>query len=523
MADDRENTVGDARSSESQTHESRTQESQTQDSMDRTRMDISVEGGVGQATHTEIRIQQPVNDTLAQELKPKKSLFSFFKKFIPKKRPKKSSSSFLQQGFSSRLFPFINIWIAPPDLGFFQKILFYVSRLGMLVMGLAGLVALVQTFSFSFQQGQVYRWILLGGLVFALGSVVLTFVFRWQAVVVGVAPLGVMLVLLQVHLLFFSSTDTSFFPLLGRAPATLLNSFWIFFLLFEILIIIALVPGGILARLPLLLFSLWSLSGFVANIFENNPLESSWMGSLVFRHLPWVYAQPVYQTFHGFIPLMMGVSLGSLLLGGPALKRYRGYAWMGLNTMLLLPALTVGFTLFYLHRVPSLLSVWVSAPLGIGVAQTNEQGVLLEVKTKNYDSYQNRDAVERYKLELVHGTKKTNSTTSHEEWLLKAYDASGFPLLFLEKSDFIFSANNEKVPVWSFSALAADSDVFSDTTQADPPLYRLNFQKVKPKIRFSFKKKEGDYLPTDFLEWSADPGSPPIVGYEAVADGKTLK
>lgn len=502
-------------------------EDQESGSLDSTRMDISVRtGGKEHQTRTQIRVGLDANDTIAEKLKGKRSLLDrlglpglgrLFQKFKSNKQPAKSSGLLAGRAISPKLYPYIGLWIAPPDWSSVRKSFFYLSRLFFLIAGTALIALLVLSGLTALESAGPLSWILIGAAFLALIASLLSIGLKASPAWFVGFPLIVFLILLLSHLFLFPSTDAVFLNVLGKSPAEILNTVFISILFFEVAVFLFIFPFPLPVRLVLLVIPFYGIAGFLINMLQKKLFEESWMGSGLFSLVPLFYVQPSFLVLQVFFPLFFLVSLFVFPVCLSRLKKEGKASWLALNILVLLLSSGIGGLLSYHHRAPGLLSLVLKKAPGLGVASLPVEGAQVELKTKNFEAYKERDTMERYRMELLEvketksKEKKDKKTKDKTVLTLKVTDSSGFPVFFLGKEDFILSTDGEKAASWDLAA-ALNPD----------PAYTLSFASVKPKPRLTITKPaEGDEK-VDQLEFFVENDSPPLVSYEVYVDGLSI-
>ncbi len=502
---------------------------QESESLDSTRMDISVKtGGREPQTRTQIRVGLDVNDTIAEKLKGKRNLFDrlglpalghFFQKFRGKNKPvhPRGFGSLAARAISPKLYPYIGLWVSPPDWTPFKKSRFYLSRLVFLIAGVF-LVYLLATSAFSaMESGGRIPWFLIGGAFLALVLSLISIGMKVSPAWFVGSPLVVFLVLLLTHLFLYPSTDVVFLNVLGKSPAQILNSFFVLILFFEAALFLFVFPFPLPVRLILTIIPFYGAAGFFLNMLDKKLFEESWMGTGLLALIPVFYAQPSFIILQVFFPLFLLITLVVLLAAMNRLKKEGKSAWLALNVLVLLISALIGGLLSYHHRAPGPLSLVLRKTPGLGTTNIAVDGVRVELKTKNFEANKERDTMERYRMELqevqeTKGKEKKEKKTKNKTVLhLKVTDSAGFPVFFLKKEDLILSVDDEKASSWDLSPLSQPEAA-----------YALSFASVKPKPRLMIKKPaEGDEK-ADSLEFFLEKGSPPLVSYEVYLDGLSI-
>jgi len=263
--------------------------------------------------------------------------------------------------------------------------------------------------------------------------------------------------------------------------------------------------------------------GFALNKMAGLPFEASWEGTGLLESIPLIYLQPFYVAIHFFIPVYLLVSLASLFF-----KANRGHlGWIGFNLLILALTGTLGLNLMHLHRIPSVLTLVLEEPLQLGSVETKKDGVIVGLKTTNFDKMKGRDNVERYRFNLRSDSqkkgshKKEGSKALSTKFYLSAFTLNGFPVLFLTKADLVLTANGEKVSKWSIKpVLPSQRKTKKGKTQKSPHyVIVVDLPPSRPTFDIKLPKEGPTFSSTDSLHFTLKKASPPIKSFEILVDG----
>lgn len=375
-----------------------------------------------------------------------------------------------------RLKPFnkyAGIWTPDSDTRGLGLLGFVFSRLVTAVAGIGLLYLLFKSaLNASGGEGDISPIILATAgvaLVFSLLSVVL----KWHPAWFSGFPLLAILGLLTFHVLFYPTTDPSFFTFPGKAPAFIFNHVWLGILGFELALLFFVYPRTRLLKWVLFGMALYGLAGFAANRMEGIALESAWLGTGIFKVLPIIFLQPVVAVQILFVPLFFLVSIGAFFL--PLnLKTGRSFGWIGLNIPVLFLSGVMGWTVMHQNGVPTLLAFFLEESRGIGLVQSSVGGQMLTVKTANFDLFKEKDTVERYRMELKGAGPLPKGESASNKYYFSVYDLDGFPVFFLTKPDIEVSIEGQKLSQWDIEPVEASEEVREKNGMRRPPLYLLS-------------------------------------------------
>ncbi|MBI2339475.1 MAG: Ig-like domain-containing protein, partial [Deltaproteobacteria bacterium] len=431
--------------------------------LDRTRGGIKSLGR--EATKTEIRV-----DTGSHPAEKSGSPFSFLKNFLKKKpSPAKKEggpplASKPPPVFASANSRFAGIWLPASDMGSLTRIGFLVSRLVVAIAGVWLVYLLTVSFLRAFEESRTFPFVFAVTLGAALFLSIVSIPMRWSPAWFVGFPLLALLGLLGGQVFFYPTTDPSFFTFLGKAPAYIFNHVWIGVLAFELALILFVTPRARGLKGFFFVLAAYGLAGFIFNRLEGLALEAAWLGTGVFRGLPTIYLQPVFVAPTLFIPLFFIFSLGAFFLPSN-FRTGRSTGWLGLNIPVLLFSAVLGWGVMQKNGVPTLLDFFLEERRGIGLTQTDVDGALLELKTTNFDVFRDKDTVERYRMELKK-TGEHSRTSDESHYTLSVVNPDGFPVFFLDKSDFELSLDEKKITKWNLKTAPPEEE--------KPPLYLLS-------------------------------------------------
>lgn len=494
--------------------------------LDKTRMDIDVDKSpVGDVTGTDIHIDVGKENTVDEEVGGRfEFIGKLWRKFLEGIKSLKGKASRPStkepKSYSPFLSSFVGLWIAPPELSILGKSLFYLSRLLILVGGIVLLAILGESVADSFETGSPFSWVLLGVAVFAGFLSIISIFLRWHACWFIGSPLIAILLLLVLHTFFFQTTDPFFLSLKDKPPAFVFNQVWLLIIFFELLLILFVYPRFWPFLILLAVLCLYGLAGFGLNFYKGVPLEASWEGVSVLSYIPLVILQPTFASLHFVVLFLFFVNLIFILFFREKLAAAQ---WIGMNLVILLLVGALGLITLQNNRIPNILTLFTEPPLELGLVEIEDQGRVVSLKTANYDTIKNHDTMGHYRLKLLpRGASKKGES---KEYYLSAINASGFPVLYLTKSEFILTVDEKLAPQWSITSLSQSERPSKKITKEQTPQYVLSvkFPDLGPQFEIKLPKRGAEFSQSQSLEFSLSPESSLAESYEVVVDEKSTE
>lgn len=443
--------------------------------MDSTRMDIRVDDARQlNMTKTSIgRMPGLDRDTIEEKLSGRKTFlekigFSRLVRWYTRFRTVKTNQSTLRRSaplrqasllgspMMSAIYPYLYLWVAPPDWKMAPKIGFYTIRLAIVFLGVALNLLLFKNYFEAAEAQNSLSWVMISLAGLSATLTLLSIPLKWSPGYFLGAPLVSILVLANLQVGLSTSTDTNYLQFFGQSLGASFNVFFLALVLLHLFFVFMACPVIWLAILPFLIPALYGVSGLIANQMTGRMLEASWLGSLVFQDIPILFAQPVYVLLQFYFPFCFLLGLLGLIIFWKRLGTYRQHGWLVMFLVITLMSASLGTLVLYQHRLPHWLMVFLVKPDGLGMAELRWNENLIRIESKNYQSQKEKDHLDRYQLRLVPlglPQEKNDKEHTQDQFVLQITDASGFPILYQQKRDYVVSVNNEKLSQWDMKPL----------------------------------------------------------------------
>jgi len=431
-------------------------------------------------------------------------------------------ASLIRSPIVSAAYPYLYLWVAPPDWKTVPKLIFYINRIFVVLLGIGLNLVLFKNY-FDAQQAQnslAMPLVILAGVCTAI--TLLSVPFKLSPGFFVGAPFAGILILANLQVWLSTTSENTFIVLWGHNIGDVLNLFLILVTLLQIFFLMLSWPFAGLLKLPFILPGMFGIAGLATNMLAKRYLESAWTGSLWFEKIPLIFAQPVFVLLQGYFPLVFVLSLIWFLLFWKKLQEQRKSGWLIMHLLVTLLATGLGVGLLYQHRLPHLLMTFIAKPEGLGMTEIKWEEHTIRLETKNYEAKKDQDKIERYHLRLI-PMKAKEKNTDKAEFILEILDASGFPVLFQEKQNYIISVDEEKLKTWDMKTLGPGTNL-SKIPQAASIDAQTAFQ-----VSFKAAWAQNPFTVSDFQltadGWSLkingpETGEKKWAGYELTIDGK---
>src|SRR3990167_1541320 len=338
-------------------------------------------------------------------------------------------------------------WIAENRNSPFEEGCFYAARIVLVLTNFFSQWILFYSLFSSFKSASPFRWLL---LIICGAVVILTllyFIYGWSLAILKAPWVGLVFVLLM-HLLISKSTDTSLVSFIGKNLAEMMNLFFLWFLILELVLWICISKRLFLLRYTLASFSFLFIIALATNLISGVNFQLAWLGAGFFEKIPFFFLQPQFLMLNFYIPLCL---VSSLIDSVAFRKSSKDPLWTDLNAISSFLLLCMSVLIMNAHGVPGLNRLVLNRDAGIAYARLEIPDHEVEIKTINYDLFKDKDTVDRYQVSL----EKTNFQGNQMVISMKVTNLDGFPIFFLDQNQFRLIVNKQGIKQWKLVSKGA--------------------------------------------------------------------
>lgn len=379
------------------------------------------------------------------------------------------AKSFLAGGLRKFSKSFEKNWIAKNSDGSFEAGCFYATRIVLILTNFFCQWILFYSLFSSFKSASPFRWFLLVICGFVLVLTLLCFIYGWSLAVLKAPWVGLVFILL-VHLLISKSTDISLVNFIGKNLAEMMNLFFLWFLILELVLWICISKRHFLLRYTLATFSFLFVIALVTNLISGVSFQLAWLGAGFFEKIPLFFLQPQFLLLNFYIPLCLVVSL----IDSVAFRKSsEDPLWTDLNAVSAFLLLCMGVLIMNAHGVPGLNHLVLNRDSGIAYARIETNGHQVEIKTTNYDLFKDKDTVDRYRVSLEKEKLQGNKMLI----AMKVTNLDDFPVFFLDQNQFGLTVNQQSIKQWKLISKGAGSRFYYELS------YPVDGVSVFPEVK----------------------------------------
>lgn len=442
-------------------------------------------------TKQNIKVHTPTDDEIIQEqLESKKSPVARFFSQIGQslKSAKRGGGEEAVSKLPKGLQGLVGVWISPPGISPFGQIVFYLTRLVILIVGLSAQFFLVKALVHSFQVHHPAKLVFLALIVVNLLLWVLVILKKYSPGWLLTLPYTALAAIFALGAFSYHTSDPLYFSLQDKTIADILNAYFTIGFLY-----VALVTLGNMAKsLPSrILWGVFCLLGFVPlgiNAMLGVTFEQSFWGEGFLAKIPSTLFQPTFLFLHGLIPLGMILFLAKGFLGGKSdsAKVSKGFSLS--LAPLFLGFFVLGVGVMQKNRVFHVFNLVVDQKLLAGTAQLDVLGNSVLLTTKGTQKNLG-DTQARYRMSL-------KPTTSESQYRVEVFDGFEVPVHNLSKSDFRVKIDEASNKDFQF--------VLDPSSKSAEPVYlfKVNLKKRDQALKWVSRKES--YGSTENLLFEVD-------------------
>lgn len=453
----------------------------TNDDMNSTMMNIDEKGiDFDNATRTEIKIELPTeeeSESVYEQVETRKSAVQqvasgFLNRF---KNIKIGKVPDFTKGFS-------NTWICDPDESLVRMVLFYLTRIFILVASIYLHRILIDQAFLVFKNdhpARLFYALVLGADIIL---VLLSLYFKGAPAWLLSLPLSALGLIFAYGAWYFHTADPLFFNNDGAVLSEWLNTWYLILLVSLAFLTLSEVVQKVSSKIILLVLFLLCLTPFVINHFESVRMETGFFGTPLTNFIPGYFFEPQNLVLSVLFPLM-GVfflirSFGSATYSQDVISRgfARSFAFLFLTVII------ANFSLMQKNRVFHVLNFFFPQKLDVGGVEIQALNQNLRIETSNFRQHVGDDRSPRYFMTLKQGKKKG-------QYLLQVVDPYDFPVKNLTQSDFVVFADDKPLKTFKFEE--------DESLNLKKGVYTLEVVLVEKSSLISWDTKRTEYSDTD--------------------------